>query len=248
MIRPSETIGIVPARYHSSRFPGKPLAEILGMPMFWHVCERARRCRLLDRVVLATDDERICKAARALKVPVVMTRSDHPSGTDRVFEATVQLGVPEGAVVVNIQGDEPALDPAMLDELLGPFDSEQVQVATLAREISAAEAQPPDLVKVVLSRSRRALYFSRAPIPYGGEADPQRYFGHIGLYAFRMDALRRFVALEPSRLEKAERLEQLRLIENDIPIQVVVTNRRSMGVDRPSDLPIVTRLIARDRS
>lgn len=248
MNRPFETIGIVPARYHSSRFPGKPLADILGKPMFWHVCERARRCRTLDRVVLATDDERIFEAARALEVPAIMTRGDHPSGTDRVWEAAVRLQVPEAAVVVNIQGDEPALDPGMLDELLAPFDAAPVQVATLAREISAAEAQEPDLVKVVFSRSGRALYFSRAPIPYVRDADPRRYFGHIGLYAYRMEALRRFVALEQSGLEKAERLEQLRLIENDIPLQVVVTTRLSMGVDRPSDLPVVTRLIANDRS
>ncbi len=224
------------------------MADILGKPMFWHVCERARRCRTLDRVVLATDDERIFEAARALEVPAVMTRRDHPSGTDRVFEAAVRLRVPEAAVVVNIQGDEPALDPGMLDELLAPFDAAPVQVATLAREVSAAEAQEPDLVKVVFSRSGRALYFSRAPIPYVRDADPQRYFGHIGLYAYRLEALRRFVALEPSGLEKAERLEQLRLIENDIPLHVVVTTRLSMGVDRPSDLPVVTRLIANDRS
>jgi 3-deoxy-manno-octulosonate cytidylyltransferase (CMP-KDO synthetase) len=248
MSQPSEYIGIVPARYASSRFPGKPLADILGKPMFWHVCERARRCRALSRVVLATDDARIFEAARALEVPAVMTRSDHPSGTDRGFEAAGKLGVPPGAVVVNIQGDEPALDPAMLDELLAPFAAPQVEVATLARKITAAEAQRPDTVKVVFSRSGRALYFSRAPVPWAEDGHTRGCFGHVGLYAFRLEALRRFVGLAPSRLEKAERLEQLRLIENDIPIHVVVTRRRSQGVDRPSDLPAVTRLIAHSRS
>jgi 3-deoxy-manno-octulosonate cytidylyltransferase (CMP-KDO synthetase) len=248
MHRPSAYIGIVPARYQSSRFPGKPLADILGKPMFWHVWERARRCPIIDRVVLATDDGRILEAARTLGVPAVMTRGDHESGTDRVFEAAELLGVPPGAVVVNIQGDEPALDPAMLEELLAPFEAQEVRVTTLAREISAKEAQQPDLVKVVFSRSGRALYFSRAPIPFVRDVGPQRCFGHVGLYAFRLEALRRFVALEQSGLEKAERLEQLRLIENDIPIHVAVTRRISMGVDRPSDLAAVTRLMAHSRS
>ncbi|MBW2408274.1 MAG: NTP transferase domain-containing protein, partial [Deltaproteobacteria bacterium] len=131
--------GIIPARYHSNRFPGKPLAEILGKPMFWHVYERARRCPRLARVVLATDDSRIFEAAESLQVPVIMTDRDHRSGTDRVLEAVKSLNIEADAIIMNIQGDEPALEPAMLTELLKPFEQTQVQVTTLVREMDAAE-------------------------------------------------------------------------------------------------------------
>jgi 3-deoxy-manno-octulosonate cytidylyltransferase (CMP-KDO synthetase) len=235
--------GIIPARFQSTRFPGKPLAEILGKPMIWHVVERARRCTALSAVVLATDDERIRSAAAEWNIPVVMTRKDHPSGTDRISEAAQKLQLPPDAVVVNIQGDEPALEPAMLTELLQPFALPQVQVTTLARKINSHEATNPDRVKVVFTADARALYFSRAPIPHHRRPASLIYYGHIGVYAFRMSALNRFVALKPSRLELAEKLEQLRLLENNIPIHVVVTNYESIGVDRPEDLPTVTRLM-----
>ena len=159
-----ECFGIIPARYQSSRFPGKPLADILGRPMIWHVFERARQCPDLSSVVLATDDDRIRSAARKWDIPVVMTRSDHPSGTDRILEAAEKLRLDADAVIVNIQGDEPVLDPAMLTELVDPFSRPDVQVTTLARKINAAEAQDPDLVKVVFAADHRALYFSRAPL------------------------------------------------------------------------------------
>ncbi|UCD90620.1 MAG: 3-deoxy-manno-octulosonate cytidylyltransferase [Desulfobacterales bacterium] len=158
--------GIIPARYGSTRFPGKPLADILGKPMFWHVFKRASQCNEIDQVVLATDDKRIATAAKTLDVPVVMTRSDHASGTDRVLEAAEKLNVPKNAVVVNIQGDEPAHEPAMLTELILPFTDPNVNVSTLAQKIDLNEAKNPDRVKVVLAKDGRALYFSRSLIPY----------------------------------------------------------------------------------
>ena len=237
--------GIIPARYASSRFPGKPLVPILGKPMFWHVYQRARQCPALSRVVLATDDPRIAAAAQKWQVPAVMTRCDHPSGSDRVLEAAEQLGVPEDAVVVNIQGDEPALEPSVLTALLAPFADPGTRVSTLARDLGLEDAANPDRVKVVFGVRRQALYFSWAPIPFArdGQTRQPRY-GHIGLYAFRLEALRRFVALGPSPLETTEKLEQLRLLENGIPIQVVLTRHQSIGVDRPEDLATVTRLLA----
>lgn len=231
--------GIIPARYASTRFPGKPLADIQGRPMFWHVHQRAMGCALLGKVVLATDDRRIHDAALRYSVPVVMTRADHASGTDRVLEAAQRLSLPEESVVVNIQGDEPLLDPRMLTQLLEPFADPAVQVTTLAAKISAAEAQRPDRVKVVFTRSGNALYFSRSVIPHDRDAAGGDCWGHVGLYAFRMPALRRFVALGQSELERREKLEQLRLLENDIPIYVVPTEHETLGVDRPEDLDTI---------
>jgi 3-deoxy-manno-octulosonate cytidylyltransferase (CMP-KDO synthetase) len=235
--------GIIPARYHSQRFPGKPLADILGKPMFWHVYSRACLCPDFASVVLATDDERIRDAAQALNVPVVMTRSDHPSGTDRVLEAARILNCPKDAVIVNIQGDEPTLDPAMLTELLDPFAAGTVGATTLARTIGMDEAQNPDRVKVVFDRDGRALYFSRAPIPHHHCGQKTVYFLHIGIYAFRMSVLEQFVALRPSPLETEEKLEQLRLLENQIPIHIIVTSHQSIGVDRPGDIATVCQIL-----
>jgi len=237
--------GIIPARYGSTRFPGKPLAEILGKPMFWHVFKRASRCPQLSKTILTTDDNRIISAAKNLKVPVIKTREDHLSGTDRVLEAAELLNVPENAVVVNIQGDEPTLEPDMLTELIRPFKSSNVQVTTLARKINAKEAKNPDRVKLVFSKSGRALYFSRALIPYYHSEQRHGFYGHIGLYAFRMNILRQFVALGPSSLEITEKLEQLRLLENEIPVHVVITKYQSIGVDRPEDLKIVSRILGK---
>lgn len=233
--------GIIPARYASSRFPGKPLAEILGRPMFVHVYERARRSPALEGVVLATDSRQIAAAAERYAVPWVMTRPDHPSGTDRVLEAARLLDLDEDAVVVNIQGDEPALHPEMLTGLVAPFARPEVQVATLVSPLTGAEAANPDLVKVVCDRQGRALYFSRAPIPFPRDGQPGTFLRHIGLYAFRMPALERFVALGPGTLEVIEKLEQLRLLENGMAIHVVETRHQSIGVDRPADIAAVVR-------
>ena len=240
--------GIIPARYQSSRFPGKPLADILGRPMIWHVFERARQCTDLSSVVLATDDDRIRSAAQQLDIPVVMTRSDHPSGTDRVLEAAVKMELDEDAVIVNIQGDEPALEPSMLTELLNPFGNPDIQVTTLARRISDRDAKNPDLVKVVFASDNRAMYFSRSSIPFHRNEANTRYYGHIGVYAFRMHVLKKFVNLDQGALEVTEKLEQLRLLENNIPIHIIETAHQSIGVDRPEDIEIVTNILLKKKS
>jgi 3-deoxy-manno-octulosonate cytidylyltransferase (CMP-KDO synthetase) len=236
--------GIIPARYQSTRFPGKALAEIAGRPMVWHVFNQARQCPELSSVVLATDDDRIRSVAEKHEIPVVMTRDDHPSGTDRVLEAASRMNLPVDAVVVNIQGDEPALEPSMLTELVGPFSQPEVMVTTLARRIDAREAASPDQVKVVLAQNGTALYFSRSPIPYHRNPQKESYYGHIGLYAFRMPALEKFVTLDQSPLEVTEKLEQLRLLENDVPLHVVLTRHQSIGVDRPEDIEAVEKIIS----
>ncbi|BBD07994.1 3-deoxy-manno-octulosonate cytidylyltransferase [Desulfovibrio ferrophilus] len=237
--------GIIPARYESSRFPGKPLADILGRPMFWHVYQRAIQCPLLGKVALATDDNRIYSEACRYNVPVIMTGREHASGTDRVLEAAQALGVPEDGVVVNIQGDEPLLEPAMLTELLEPFADDSIQVTTLATKINREQANSPDQVKVLWTKGGSALYFSRALVPYPRDTETGgEFWGHIGLYAFRMRTLKRFVNLGPSDLERQEKLEQLRLLENDIPIYVVPTAHNTCGVDRPEDIDIVIQRLS----
>ena len=236
MNRPAH--GIIQARYASARFPGKPLALLHGKPMFWHVWHRASLCPRLSSVTLATDDSRIAAAAESLSVPCLMTAPGHPSGTDRVHEAAVLLNLPGEALVVNIQGDEPALAPEALSDLLDAFDDPAVQAATLAYALSSPP-EDPNLVKVVRARSGDALYFSRAPIPYPRDGAPVRTLGHIGLYAFTMRTLSRFVSLPPSPLERTEKLEQLRLLENAIPLRVALTEHRSRGVDTPEDLEAV---------
>ena len=235
--------GIIPARYGSKRFPGKPLADILGKPMICHVYERARQCQRMSAVFLATDDERIRLVAQKWDIPVVITRNTHPSGTDRVMEAAAKLNLAPDSIIVNIQGDEPALEPDMLTQLVCPFSAADVQVATLARKIDRAEIGNPDLVKVVFTENGRALYFSRSPIPYHSDSLESQYYGHIGIYAFRLKTLEKFVSLQQSRLEIAERLEQLRLIENNIAIQIVVTDHNSCGVDRPADIEKVKKIL-----
>lgn len=243
--------GIIPARYSSTRLPGKPLADICGRPMFWHVWRRAVGCASLRGVWLATDDARVAEAAAKLDVPCVMTSPDHPSGTDRVREAAVALGLPGNAVVINIQGDEPLLEPAMLDELLAPFREEDVRAATLATPLlpgnpdDAALIASPHQVKVVTDLRGDALYFSRAPVPFARDGDrPTRFAGHIGIYAYRRDVLERVTSLPPSPLEQLEKLEQLRLLEYRIPLRVVMTMHRPRGVDTPEDLEAVRAIVA----
>jgi len=235
--------GIIPSRYASSRFPGKPLAEIHGMPMFWHVYQRARQCTELEAIALATDDQRIKNAAKKLNVPVIMTHSDHPSGTDRVLEAAIKMDIPENAVVVNIQGDEPAMQPKMISQLVAPFSNPATCVSTLARRIDYRAAENPDQVKVVLNRNGNAIYFSRSMIPFPREGSVNEFLGHIGIYAFRLNILKQFVSLPVGKVESIEKLEQLRLIENGIPIHVVKTELMSFGVDRPEDIDKISSII-----
>lgn len=242
--------GFIPARYASTRFPGKPLALIMGKPMFWHVYNQTIKCPLLANTYLATDDERIAQAAHELKVPYIMTTPSHPSGSDRIFEAACKLNVPNDAVLVNIQGDEPALDPNMLTALLKPFCNDpSVQVSTLAHPISAADAENENLVKIAMDLNNNALYFSRAPIPHirqkhENTACPEKEFwGHIGLYAFKFNTLKQFVGMPPSPLELREGLEQLRFLEHGIPIRVALSNYLSSAVDVPEDIAKVEALL-----
>ncbi len=240
---PADIWGIIPVRYASRRFPGKPLTPILGKAMFRWVYEQVCRCPDIDRVLLATDDDRIADTARRHAIPCELTRDDHPSGTDRILEAALNAGIPETAVVVNIQGDEPALHPDMLTELIRPFDDPAVQATTLVRRETPPAAGNPDQVWVTVDRAGNALYFSRARIPmdFSGTSVPGRR--HIGLYAYRLPTLRAFVNMGPGRLERIEKLEQLRLLENGIPIRTVLTRHRSQGVDRPADVESVSRLL-----
>jgi 3-deoxy-manno-octulosonate cytidylyltransferase (CMP-KDO synthetase) len=235
--------GIIPSRYASSRFPGKPLAEIHGMPMFWHVYQRASQCPELNAVALATDDQRIENAAKKLSVPVIMTRDDHPSGTDRVLEAAIKMNIPENSVVVNIQGDEPAMQPKMISQLVAPFSNPATCVSTLARKINYRTAENPDQVKIVLDKNGNAIYFSRSMVPFPREGSVDEFLGHIGIYAFRLNILKQFVSLPVGKVEGIEKLEQLRLIENGIPIHVVETELMSVGVDRPEDIDKVSSII-----
>lgn len=240
---PRRVLGVIPARFASTRFPGKPLAALAGKPLIQHVFERTSQSRYLSRIVVATDDARIADAARRFHAPVVMTRSDHISGTDRAAEVASADTSP---IIVNIQGDEPLIDPAAIDAaILGLLDDEECQMGTLKKRIEdPSEVGNPNVVKVVTDHLSRALYFSRSPIPYQrpGSPDP-RYFKHIGLYVYRRDFLLGYSDLKMGPLEETERLEQLRALENGFPIQVSETDYHSIGVDTPEDLETVSRLL-----
>jgi len=234
-------VAIIPARFQSTRLPGKALALIGGRPMVCHVAERTRRARGLERVIVATDDERIRAAVAAMGAEVVMTRPDHPSGTDRLAEVAGGL---TADVVVNVQGDLPLLDPIMVERLVDRLAAEPtLPMATLATPIrDAAEWRSPHVVKVVADANGRALYFSRAPIPHDrdGIRRPGQVLGlrHIGMYGYRKDVLLRLAALPPSPLELVEKLEQLRALEHGIAIGVVEWTAAEplIEVDTPDDL------------
>ena len=249
MINSNKCYGFIPARYESSRFPGKPLAEIANKPMFWHVYNRSIQCPYLDQVYLVTDDNRIYDASLNLEIPVLMTAKHHASGTDRILEACGHLNITGESVILNIQGDEPLLHPEMLTQLIDPFEREEVQVSTLTRQITNPEAENPNLVKVIFSHQHKALYFSRSKIPYyAGSSQNPIYWGHVGLYAYKLDVLKRFATLGPSFLEQTEKLEQLRFLEAGIPIHIQQTTHKSYGVDEPEDLRIVKSILEQEQS
>jgi 3-deoxy-manno-octulosonate cytidylyltransferase (CMP-KDO synthetase) len=232
---------IIPARYASTRFPGKPLALIGGKPMIQRVYEQATSCKQLTGVVVATDDERIRRTVEDFGGQVMMTRADHISGTDRIAEVAANL--PDTDVVINIQGDEPFVRVEQLEQLCSFFDQPDVAIATLAHPITeAAMITDPNVVKAVFTPKGRALYFSRAPIPYLRGIDHQDWvkegghFQHLGLYAYRRDVLLELTKLPPAPLEAAESLEQLRWLAADYPIYVGVTPHKSLGIDTPEDL------------
>lgn len=234
--------GIIPARYASTRFPGKPLAEIRGKSMVQRVYERASVSTALAEVWVATDDERIARHVEGFGGRVVMTDSAHPSGTDRCYEAACRLEVKPDAVV-NIQGDEPFVALSQLDALAKLIQQDGVALATLIRRIhSEAELHSPDKVKVVVDQHLRALYFSRSVIPFyrgaveGALLETHTYYKHIGLYAYTLQALEEVVQLPPSALERAESLEQLRWLENGHQVHCALTEVESPSIDTPDDL------------
>jgi len=237
-------VAVIPARFASTRLPAKVLAEIDGHPMIEHVYRRAASCATVSRVIVATDDLRVATAVRRFGGEVRMTRGDHPSGTDRLAEVAATL---DCDVVVNVQGDEPLIDPDSITEAVVPFASDPtLQVTTLYRRISAgSELTDPNIVKIVVDRGGFALYFSRAPIPH--VRDPRGgwppLLKHVGVYAYRRSALLVLAALDPTPLERAESLEQLRALEHGIRIKAVETQYESFGVDTPEDLEQVRRLL-----
>jgi 3-deoxy-manno-octulosonate cytidylyltransferase (CMP-KDO synthetase) len=228
-------LGVIPARLESTRLPGKPLREICGRPMIAWVYENARQAACLDHLLVATDSPEIESYCRAQGIPAMMTSREHKSGTDRLAE--VMANEP-AAIYVNIQGDEPMITPGHLELLLRPFDqAPATQVSTLKVAIDAETAQDWNVVKVVTDLAGRALYFSRARIPFDrdGRGQPQ-YFKHQGFYAYSAEALKKFHQLPPTPLEKLEKLEQLRFLENGIGIAVMETPDDTIGVDTEEDL------------
>jgi len=243
---------VIPARYASTRLKGKPLADIAGKPMIEWVYRAVERAKSIDDVVVAADDERVVRAVAAFGGRVVLTSPAHPSGTDRVAEAARGVG---HDIIVNIQGDEPLLEPEAIDEAVAPLlDDEALVMATLKKRIeNRDDLENPNVVKVVTDRNGLALYFSRHPIPYvrddGSMMDdpdaPQPiHYKHIGLYAYRREFLFSFAAMAPTPLEEAERLEQLRALENGYTIMVVETTRDSVAVDTGEDLQRVREIVA----
>lgn len=243
MSAPSFAI-VLPARYGSTRFPGKPLAPIAGKPLIEWVYRRAAAVRGASSIVVATDDERIAETVRSFEGEVVMTRPDHETGTDRVAEVAATLAVD---VVVNLQGDEPVFEPAMVERMVARLGEDaDVEIVTAAHSIDdTAELSNPNAVKVVVDARERALYFSRSPIPSGAlDARPvQAALRHVGVYAFRRDALLRFAAMKRTPLEMSERLEQLRALENGMNIGVIRVTRPTIGVDVPEDVKNVEKEI-----
>ena len=235
---------LIPARYASTRFPGKPLALIGGKPVIRRVVEQA--ARVGKDVYVATDDSRIFECVQGFGGCAIMTSPEHRSGTDRCYEAYCRVVEQTGKdydVVVNIQGDEPFIQPQQVESLIACFDSPQVQIATLAKPFERGdEIFDPNKVKVVFSARQTAIYFSRSPIPYCRGTEPEKwldrvsYYKHVGMYAYRPEILKEVTSLTPGILEQAESLEQLRWLENGYTIAVSITHHESIGIDTPEDL------------
>ncbi len=246
---------IIPARYGSTRFPGKPLALIHGLPMIQHVCQQVGQAGMVDRVIVATDDERIAQVVEEFGGEVVLTRADHPTGTDRLAEVAEQI---DSELIVNVQGDEPLIDPRMIDQAVAPLlENEQLMMGTLASRIDQFDDfYNPNVVKVVRALSGRALYFSRAPIPCPRDLDSEQLsealpqlglLRHIGLYVYRRALLLEYPTWPKTPLENLENLEQLRALERGIGLHVAVTEFSCHGVDTPADLERVSLLIAEEK-
>ena len=240
-----KAIGVIPARWGSTRFEGKVLALINGRPMIEVVWRQAKKSKLLEDVFIACDDERVFKAAEKFKAKAVMTAPDHESGTDRITEAVAKIPV---EVVVNIQGDEPLIDPSIIDSLAKVLlDDASLAMATVIKRVEKEEELvDPNVVKAVIDREKNALYFSRSMIPFNRQKKPFSqavYYKHLGLYAYRKEFLLKFKALPPSKLEQAEKLEQLRVLEAGYKIRTIETRHETIGVDTPFDLERVAKLL-----
>jgi 3-deoxy-manno-octulosonate cytidylyltransferase (CMP-KDO synthetase) len=246
----SRIVGVIPSRWGSTRFPGKSLAMISGKPMVQWVVERVKQAKKLDAVIVATDDQRIADCVQSLELPdvqVAMTRSDHPTGTDRIAEAVQSLEVD---AIINVQGDEPLIDPSLIDELAEVIASDEWDMATAATPIEDEEQiTDPSVVKALFNRHGQALYFSRATIPHIREPEglPRSgiYWRHIGIYAYRRDYLLKLVAEPPCALENLEKLEQLRALDMGCRMKVIQTQDFGIGVDTPEDIAKAEALLAR---
>ncbi len=236
-----KTICIIPARYSSTRLPGKPLKDICGKPMICRVYERAKNSKLADEIIVATDDERIFQAVEKNSGRAMMTRADHKTGTDRLAEVAEKF--PDAEVIVNVQGDEPLIEASLIDELIEQFADENLQMATVATELfDEEEMKNPNNVKVVIDKKNNALYFSRSLIPYPRNAGKAKVYKHIGIYAYRRNFLLDYAKMEPTELEKSESLEQLRALENGFKIRVIKSDCKFIGVDTEEDLKLVNEI------
>ncbi|MHC4976768.1 MAG: 3-deoxy-manno-octulosonate cytidylyltransferase [Planctomycetota bacterium] len=231
----SRIYAIIPARIGSTRFPAKVLASETGYPLLWHVCQSARGAELIEEVVVATDDRGIRNVMERLGVRTIMTDESHPNGTSRIAEASCQLGLDEDDIVVNVQGDEPELEPSLIDAMVTVATEADTPMATLGSPFEESEDQSdPNIVKLVTNREGKAMYFSRAPIPHDRDAtgDAVRY-KHVGMYAYRMWFLQKYSTLEPTPLELSECLEQLRVLEHGYEIAVAIERASHHGIDTP---------------
>lgn len=235
---------VIPARYASTRLPGKPLSMIAGKPMIQHVYERACQAQMPDEVIVATDNELVEKAVATFGGKAVMTSPDHPSGTDRLAE--VALMYPDVDVIVNVQGDEPMIPPEVIDNLAKAFEADaELNMATMKVAMDEADYDNPAAVKVVTDLNGYALYFSRSLMPYPrNKPEEYKVYKHVGIYAYRRNFLLKYAALQPTPLEKAESLEQLRALENGYKIKVLESAFKGIGVDTPEDLAAVNELFA----
>ncbi len=240
-------VAVIPSRYESSRFPGKPLAPIKGRPMIQHVYQRVGSASLVDKVVVATDDQRIVSVVEQFGGQAIMTSPANRSGTDRAAEAAVHLGLGSGDIVVNIQGDQPLVDPRCIDQVVKPLQKDpELGMSTLAfRIVDQREYTDPKDVKVTLDNDGFALYFSRSPIPWDRDGDKlPPAFKHLGIYAYRCEFLQEFSKLPQGHLERIEKLEQLRALEHGYRIKVVVTPYDSPEVDLPVDIERIEKKMA----
>ena len=242
-----KVLAVIPARLKSTRFPGKVIAPLDGKPLVAHTYARTVQAELVTETVVATDDETVAEALRPYDIPVVMTRSDHPSGTDRIAEVAENS---DAQIVVNVQGDEPLIEPKIIDDTIRPLLQQRtVQMATARRRLTRPEdIHNPNIVKVVCDRKGHALYFSRCPIPCIRDAADQSvaqscYWQHIGIYVYRRNFLLRYAKMAPTPLERLEKLEQLRVLENGFSIAVVESQYVSLGVDSPEDLERVRAIL-----